>query len=102
MESNVQSPYHVPEGQTAMLKCIVTKANPISGLEWIWHNSDSSTTILSDNSTYDIQRITRKESGNYSCAAKNSVGTSEAAILVVDVQCKYFQLRMFYKSHLMV
>lgn len=90
MKSNVSSPYIVLEGQPATLKCTVIAANPKTGLEWTWFKSDSRNTNVSDKNTYVIISITRNESGNYSCAAKNSVGTSEEAILVVDVHCKYF------------
>lgn len=93
VKSNVSRPYYVLEGQTATLKCTVIAANPNTSLQWIWYKTNSSS-ILEEN-TYIIYEITRKESGSYGCAANNSVGTSETAEIVVDVQCKYCQLKMF-------
>lgn len=86
VKSNVSRPYYVLEGQTATLKCTVIAANPNTSLQWIWYKTNSSS-ILEEN-TYIIYEITRKESGSYGCAANNSVGTSETAEIVVDVQYK--------------
>lgn len=91
----MSSPYPVLEGKTVTLKCTVIAANPDTILQWIWYKPNSSITHLSKENTYVIYNITRNESGSYRCAAQNSVGISETATVLVDVQCKYCQLRMF-------
>lgn len=91
----MSSQYPVSEGQTVILKCTVIAANPNTILQWIWYKPNKSITNLSKENTYVIINITRNESGSYRCAAQNSVGTSENATVLVDVQCKYCQVRMF-------
>lgn len=92
MTSNNPSPYRVIEGQTAVLGCTVTDANPFTSILWKWFKTDSLTDVLYKGSIFVIQNIMRHRSGSYSCTASNSVGTSEAANTYLDVQCRYFLL----------
>ena len=88
VKSSSFSPYKVIEGQTATLSCIVTDANPNTGITWRWIKTDSLNTILHTGAYYTIPSIQRGRSGSYNCTAKNIIGTSEAATVYVDVLCK--------------
>ena len=46
-------------------------------------------TVLHTGPNYTIPKIQRGRSGSYNCTTSNNVGTSEAATINVDVQCKY-------------
>lgn len=90
MTSSTQNPYSIIEGQTAALKCRLTAANPNSSITWAWYKTDNPGTVLHDGPTYTVPNIKRKMSGSFSCTASNSVGTSEAVNINIDVQCKYY------------
>ena len=89
VKSSITNPYKVIEEQRATLVCILTAANPNTGIMWKWIKTDSPNTALSSEPNYTISNIKREKSGSYSCTANNSVGTSEAVTIDVDVQCKY-------------
>lgn len=88
--SNVSSPYKVLEGTTAVLRCAVIAANPNTGIMWRWFRTETPIDFefLSYIPIFTISHIHRNMSGSYNCSASNSVGTSEAAVITVDVQCK--------------
>ena len=88
VKSSTSSPYKIIEGQTATLSCTVTDANPNTGITWRWIKTDFPNTILHTRATYTIPNIQRGRSGSYSCTANNTIGTSEAATVYVDVLCK--------------
>lgn len=88
MTSIVSSPYSVEEGQTAALKCIVIDANPNTNVTWRWFRIDRPYVGLFYGPNYTVPNIQRNMSGSYSCTARNSVGTSEANVINVDVQCE--------------
>lgn len=90
MTSSTQNPYIIKEGQTAALKSRLTAANPNSSITWAWYKTDNPGTVLHDGPTYTVPNIKRKMSGSFSCTARNSVGTSEAVNINIDVQCKYY------------
>lgn len=96
MTSSVSSPYRVIEGQTAVLGCTVTDANPYTSILWKWFRTDSLTDLLYNGSRFVIHKIQRDRSGSYRCTASNFIGTSEAANAYLDVQCKYFLLFYVY------
>lgn len=85
--SSPENPYNVREEETATLVCRVTDANPSINILWRWYKADRPETILHNGPTYTIANITRGRSGTYNCLASNTVGTSDAVILV-DVHCK--------------
>ncbi|XP_056009554.1 hemicentin-2-like [Ostrea edulis] len=82
---NSSNPYHVTEHRDAVMICSVIDANPSTGITWTWKKTSNSV-ILSREATYTIHRITRDKAGNYSCAANNSIGTSNPVTVQVDVQ----------------
>nr|XP_022289615.1 B-cell receptor CD22-like isoform X2 [Crassostrea virginica] len=86
VRSTPPSQFRVREGQTATLECTVTAANPNTGNTWRWFNTDSPNNVLHNGSSYTIPNIQRGKSGLYSCTASNTVGTSEAAIVNLNVQ----------------
>lgn len=87
VKSIVSSPYIVEEGQTAALKCALIDANPYTNITWRWFRTDSPYNSLFFGPNYAVPNIQRNMSGSYSCAARNSVGTSEANVINVDVKC---------------
>ena len=92
MRSTLPSPFKVIEGQTATLECTVTAANPNTGITWKWFKTDSPNNVLHNEPNYTIPNIQRGRSGSYSCTASNTVGTSEAATVYVNVQCKWLHI----------
>nr|XP_022323484.1 neural cell adhesion molecule 1-like isoform X2 [Crassostrea virginica] len=85
VKSSPSSPYRVEEEHTATLVCTVTAANPNTGITWRWIKTDSPSTVLHNGPSYNISNIQRGRSGSYNCTATNTVGTSEAATIYVDV-----------------
>lgn len=77
------------EGDNATLECSVKVANPNTNVTWRWFRTVSPMDTLHSGSTYTIFGIMRDMAGSYSCTAKNSIGTSEALIITVNVQCKH-------------
>ncbi|XP_052720144.1 carcinoembryonic antigen-related cell adhesion molecule 5-like isoform X4 [Crassostrea angulata] len=86
--SIVSSPYIVEEGQTVSLSCAVIHANPNTNITWRWFRTDRPFYTLFYGPNYTAPNIERNISGSYSCTARNSVGTSEADVINVDVQYK--------------
>lgn len=82
------SPYAVLEGETATLECTVAAANPNISILWTWFKTDSRSKVLYDGPTFTIPNIKRNRSGSYSCSASNVVGTYEAVMIDIDVQCE--------------
>lgn len=82
------SPYIVIEGKTATLECILTDANPSKGIVWKWFKTHSPSIVLYNGPIFKIANIQRDKSGSYNCTANNSVGTSEAVTINVDIQYK--------------
>lgn len=81
------SPYSVREGDTAIMACTVTDANPNTNITWRWSKTDSPNMVLHNGATYTIPNIQRGRSGTYTCRASNTVGTSEPVTIILDVQC---------------
>nr|XP_022289450.1 hemicentin-1-like isoform X2 [Crassostrea virginica] len=88
VRSTLPSPFKVIEGQTATLECTVTAANPNTVITWRWFKTDSPNNVLHNGPSYTIPNIQRGRSGSYNCTASNTVGTSEAATVNVNVQYK--------------
>lgn len=88
--SNTKSPYEVYEGHTATLECVVRDANPITDVTYRWFKTENPSKVLHNKPTYIIHNIARERSGFCNCTANNSVGTSEAVTVNLDVQCKYW------------
>lgn len=88
MLSLTSSPYRVHEGNPATLQCKVTDGNPMTDIGWKWFDEKNSSNVLFTEKTYTIPKVRRDKSGNYSCTATNSVGTSVAATIHLDIQCK--------------
>ena len=88
--SSKSSPYTVTEGETASLSCTLTDANPRTSIIWRWIKTDSYNIVFYNGPNYTIPSIQRGKAGSYSCTASNIVGTSEAATIYVNVQCRLF------------
>lgn len=86
--SPTTSPYTILEGETATLECTMAAANPNISILWTWFKTDSCAKVLHGGPTFTIPNIKRNRSGSYSCTASNTVGTSGAVIVDIDVQCE--------------
>lgn len=82
------SPYQIREGDTAVISCVVTDANPNTGITWSWRKTGDPA-VSHTGQNYTIPNIQRGQRGTYQCTATNSIGTSLPATVQVDVQCKY-------------
>lgn len=98
MALNVSSPYKVLEGTIAVLECAVIAANPNISITWRWFRTESPYDVLSYKQIFTIPQIQRNMSGPYNCLASNSVGTSEAAVIIVDVQCKLIKFKYYLNN----
>lgn len=87
--SYTPNPYIVIEGQSATLKCDMTAANPNTSIIWRWYRTDRPNVVLFYGPNYTLPNIQRNMSGTYNCTASNSIGTSEANIINVEVQCEF-------------
>ena len=87
VRSMTPSPYRIIEGETPTSVCAVTDANPSTNITWKWIKTDSPNMVLHNGPSYTISNIQRGRSGSYSCTASNTVGTSEAAKVIIDVLC---------------
>lgn len=81
--------YNVKEGETATLECEVAAANPNTSITWKWFNASSLNDVFFNGPKYVIPNIQRNQSGSYSCTANNSIGSSEAITINMDILCKY-------------
>ena len=99
VRSSPSSLYRVREGETATLSCTVTDANPNTGITWRWIRADSPNVIFHTGANFTISNIQREISGSFNRTASNSVGTSEAAVLIVDVQCVYIIFIIICEKH---
>ncbi|XP_061188018.1 B-cell receptor CD22-like [Saccostrea echinata] len=86
VSTTTSSPYKVVEGQTAILTCSVTAANPNTDIRWSWIKTDSPSNVLHTGPTYTISNIQRGQSGNYNCRATNSIEMSTPTTIPVEVQ----------------
>lgn len=87
MSSSLSNPYRVIEGETATLICTVTDANPNTNITWRWVKINSTNDVLHTGRNFTIPNIKRDRSGSYRCRATNKVGTSEGAVIDIDVLC---------------
>lgn len=87
---NTTNPYRIKEGQTAILECQVTDANPIDihVITWRWYRTDRHQRVIYSKPQYIIPYIQRNMSGLYICIVSNPAGTSEEVTISVDVLCK--------------
>lgn len=91
---SLSSSHTVIEGQRATLECTLTAANPNTSITWKWFKTAYPSSVLYGGPTYTILNVHRNRSDSYSCTANNSVGVSEAAMIYLDVQCKYFIIHL--------
>ncbi|XP_056011993.1 titin-like isoform X2 [Ostrea edulis] len=79
------SPYQIREGDTAVISCVVTDANPNTGITWSWTKTGNPA-VSYTGQNYTIPNIKRSQRGTYQCTATNSIETSVPATVQVDVQ----------------
>lgn len=76
------------EGSKISLTCISPAYPPPINYTW-YHNKVE---ISETDKTFQIPNVLVKHAGNYSCLAKNSVGTGKTGQAAeLDVQCEYSQ-----------
>lgn len=81
--------HDLEEGKdTLTLRCLAD-ANPPASVIW---QRVGSRDISSLSETLVFKPINQRDSGTYSCTAKNSVGTSQPVSTTLDVKCKYIYL----------
>ncbi|XP_056009548.1 B-cell receptor CD22-like [Ostrea edulis] len=81
------SPYQIREGDTAVIYCVVTDANPNTMITWSWTKTGDPA-VLYTGQNYTIPNIQKGQRGTYQCTATHSIGTSLPATVQVDVQYK--------------
>lgn len=75
----------IEEGQdTVTLRCIAD-ANPPASIIW---QRQGSRDVVSISETLIFKPVNQRDSGTYTCTAKNSVGTSQPISATLDVKCK--------------
>ncbi|XP_039276455.1 irregular chiasm C-roughest protein-like [Nilaparvata lugens] len=72
----------VEEGDTVVLKC-ETDANPVASVVW---RRAGSLDVASLEESLQFRPITRKDSGTYTCQARNVLGSSEPMTVQLDVK----------------
>lgn len=92
--SSTPNQYKINEGRNGTLECLVIAANPNTNIIWKWINTNNPSNVLHNGSSYTISNIHRNRTGLYNCTAANSVGTSIAATIAVDVMCKYLKFKL--------
>ena len=81
------------EGQNVTLYCNAT-GNPWPALTISWYkdgypiNNSFSTMLSPSHEQLTITNVSRKDSGDYTCRAKNRVGTDTSNASTINVQCK--------------
>lgn len=84
VSSDPSGPYVIVKGKTLNITCTIVEANPNTNIAWQWRINDTNVNVTGPN--YIVSNVQRDKSGTYSCEARNSVGTSVAALTIVDVQ----------------
>lgn len=75
----------IEEGvDTVVLRC-VTDANPPAAIVW---RRAGKPDISSLEESLQFRPVTRRDSGTYTCEARNSVGVSDPLTVQLDVKCK--------------
>ena len=97
----------VTEGENITLSCDAT-GSPVLKISWtrngypIDTNGNSRITFLEDKKQLTIINVSRTDSGEYRCVAKNKVGNDTSKGATVNVQCKYSTVgrtKLFVLSH---
>ena len=80
------------EGNNVTLSCDAT-ANPVPTISWIRDGSSVNTTINTrisfseDNKQLTITNVSRTDSGEYGCVARNRLGNATSNAATLDIQC---------------
>jgi hypothetical protein len=81
-----------------VLKC-VADANPPAKIAWRRAGRND---IVSLEETLQFRPVARRDTGTYTCEAKNAVGASELLSVQIDVKCKYCTINGLYESKLIL
>ena len=83
----------IREGQNITLSCNAS-GNPVPTISWTIHGHPVNTShnprisFSDDKKQLIITNVSRTDSGEYRCVAKNRVGSDISDASIVDVQCK--------------
>ena len=79
------------EGQNVTLYCNAT-GSPVPTISWYKNgypiNNSFSTILSPSHEQLTIRSVNRIDSGDYTCQAKNRVGTDTSNASTINVQCK--------------
>ena len=82
------------EGENVTLSCNAT-ANPVPTILWTRDGSPVDTSgnstrisFSADTNQLTITNVSRTDSGEYRCVAKNSLGNDTSNVAKLDIQCK--------------
>ena len=81
------------EGSTVVLSCSA-ESNPIASISW----RRAGGPVLTTESSFTIQSVSRDSAGVYECVAENVLGLSKPSSVNIQVQCKY----LFFLSSIRV
>ena len=88
------------EGDNLTLSCNTT-GNPIAKISWTRNgtavNSSGRISFSADNKQLTIMNVSRTDSGEYRCVARNSLGNATSNVATLNVQCKYIVLSLSIK-----
>lgn len=75
------------EGKDSLVLRCEADANPPANI--VWRRAGRSE-IASLQESMQLRPVSRRDSGLYTCQAQNSIGSSEALSVQLDIKCKFF------------
>jgi len=84
------------EGSSITLYCNAT-GNPTPKITWTKHGNN---TVLNAGESFTVNNITRQQAGDYTCIAKNGIGSEDNATITVTVHCKLWLVHVIPRTFL--
>lgn len=88
------NPNNIREGTDVYFDCLIKAEPMVDKVEWhhqgnVLHHSITQGIIISNQSLV-LQRVGRKNSGNYTCVGYNKEGKGDSSVFYLNVMCKFF------------